>query len=206
MLVEEAVKFCSSLPFGQCRPSRTTKVCSRKIGPSWPQMPDSYTPEPKGYPDWATAERLYDEANSVVERNPNGDGPHKVLDDFNEWFCRIARLVSRRTRQAGREGISTSHPIVRDWLDDVAFGFDTLTPPGFYARAHHPFPLGSKATGNLARWRALRRNTIRAPLVPYLLYVRLLDVLRSVDRHGSLSLHPFVHLLTALLDVGEKLM
>lgn len=88
-LVEEAVKFWSSLPFGPMPSESHYESLLERIGPFWPQMPDSYTPRTKGHPDWATAERLYDEANSVVERNPNGDAPDKVLDDFNEWFAEL---------------------------------------------------------------------------------------------------------------------
>jgi hypothetical protein len=87
-LVEEAVKVWSSLPFGPMPSEAHYESLLEKIGPFWPEMPKAYTPRNKSHPDWATAEQLYDSAQSVIEGAQDHAGP-ELEEAFNDWFLNL---------------------------------------------------------------------------------------------------------------------
>mgnify|MGYP007062861785 CR=1 FL=1 len=58
-----------------------------KIGPFYPDMPDQGTPRSKEHPDWAAAERLYDDAQGIAELDIRE--ADSVVDGLNEWLAEL---------------------------------------------------------------------------------------------------------------------
>jgi hypothetical protein len=106
-LVEEAVKVWSSLPFGPMPSEKHYESQLQKIGPFYPRMPKQYTPQNKSHPDWATAERLYDSAQAVVDsgRESAGSG---LEEGLNDWFLNLPDWYQEMIEERFEDGIDTT--------------------------------------------------------------------------------------------------